>query len=322
MYLRQAETALNAARSEGKKIGTLAKKRADLSKDEAKLNAALTEALKREATADKRDADRDRRSREAQAREQEAQRREQEAQRQEDLIQAELQRQSDLTEANAKIEEVEHRMTAQIDALREPKDENLRILYATASPDGDLRVAQEIRRVKNAVSSALHRDRVDIEIAPDITSDDLLNYLTSFEPHVIHFSGHANQDVLVFDDGSTKGGKHRISIELFMRAVSAPDQKPTLVVLNACKSAANLQALLSSVPVAIGMSASVGDADAITFATRFYRSVADGQSIAASLAIARTDMEMNGLPDHDLPTLVAAPGLDPSDIRLVLTPSK
>lgn len=321
MYLRQAESARNIANAEGKKIATLAKKRADLGKDESRLNKDLTDALKRETVADARAADKERRAREQEDRKREAQRRAEVRQRQHERLREEQQRITDRAEAFARIEEAEQRLSSQIVALRQPKQENLRILYATATPEGKLRVSQEIRRVKNAVAAALHRDLVDIEHAPDVTADDLLNYLTSFQPHVIHFSGHADVDVLVFDDGTIEGGDGReIPIELFMRAVSAPDLRPALVVLNACESATNLEPLIVEIPIAIGMSASVGDADAITFATRFYRAIADGQSVESALALARVDMEMNGLTDHDLPTLITAPGIDPSTARLVLPP--
>lgn len=218
------------------------------------------------------------------------------------------------------IDGAERRLEEQIAALREPQRENLRILYATATPEGELRVAQEIRRVKAAVASSLHRDAVEIEIAPDVTVDDLLDYLTTFRPHIVHFSGHATGDVLVFDEGGIEGAERAIPIDAFMRAVSSPDQPPALVVLNACESAANLKDLLAGVPLAIGMAAPVGDADAITFATRFYRAVADGQSVQGALAAARAAMELNGMPDHELPTLVVAPGVDPSAVRLVLGP--
>jgi hypothetical protein len=322
MYRRQAETARKTAIAEGKKIADLAKKRASLSSDEARQNKDLTDALKREAAADKQQAGKDRRSREREDKRREEQRRSDERQRQQEQLQADQQRRRDLQETHGRIARTEVRLFAQIEALRDPKVENLRILYATATPEGELRVSQEIRRVKNAVAAALHRDLIDIEHAPDVTAEDLLNYLTSFQPHVVHFSGHADENVLVFDDGSIEGGHGReIPTELFMRAVAAPAQKPLLVVLNACESATNLEALLAGVPVAIGMSAKVGDADAITFATRFYRGIADGQSVASALAIARVDMEMNGLPDHDLPTLVTAPGVDPFAVHLVLPSS-
>lgn len=322
MLLGQAGRARKVAIAEGNKIATLAKKRADLSKDEARHSKDLTDALKREATADARAADKERRDREKEDRKRETRRRADERQRQQERVRAEQQRRADRDAALSRIDDTEQRLKSQIAALHAPRRENLRILYGTATPEGDLRVSQEIRRVKNAVASALHRDLVDIEHAPDITAEDLLNYLTRFQPHVIHFSGHADEDVLVFDGGAVEGNEgQEIPIELFMRAVTAPDQRPALVVLNACDSATNLEALLAGVPIAIGMSEPVGDTDAITFATRFYRAVADGQSIESALAIARVDMEMNGLPDHDLPTLVTAPGVDTSHVRLVLPPA-
>jgi hypothetical protein len=30
-------------------------------------------------------------------------------------------------------------------------------------------------------------------------------------------------------------------------------------------------------------------------------------------------MEMNGLPDHDLPTMATLPGVDPTTVQLVIT---
>jgi hypothetical protein len=43
--------------------------------------------------------------------------------------------------------------------------------------------------------------------------------------------------------------------------MSAVDAPPTLVVLNACKSEAQLVGLLDAVPLAIGMSDSIGAAE-------------------------------------------------------------
>jgi len=307
MYLRQADTARSAAVAEQKKLAALASKRADLSKQEAAANKDLNMAIQRESTAAARQADKDRRDAETA-------RRTDERRRQQDRLE---QQRHQAAVAN-QIHRAEGRLGAQIAALREPKAEPLRILYGTATPDGDLRVNQEIRRVEAAVRSAVHRDQVSIRHAPDITSGDLLDYVTSFRPHVVHFSGHANADELFFDDGSLEGAHRSVPISAFMEALSAADEPPQLVVLNACESAENLQPLLAGVPLAIGMKASVGDADAITFATRFYRAVADGQSVQGALALASADMKMNGLDDYDLPTIVTADDIDPAAVRLVV----
>ena len=68
------------------------------------------------------------------------------------------------------------------------------------------------------------------------------------------------------------------------------------------------------------MSAPIGDADAITFAARFHRAVAHRQSVEGALAIARVDMEMNGLPRLRPPHARHRTGVDASTVRLVVPP--
>lgn len=347
MYLRSASSAQNVSLAEGKKIADLSKKRADLAKELSTLNRSLAEAMKRDASAqagqatkEKRDRDaaatKAKRDREADERKRIEQRRSDERRRQQERLEDEQRRQleqwerqrrreqdrlDDLQETESMIGAAEQRLGEQIEAIRAPRREQLRILYATASSRGDLRVDEEIRRVKAVVNASTHRDQVRIEHLPAATTTDLLDGLTSFRPHVVHFSGHADEKVLVFDDGGdTMGPGRTVTAQAFKRAVEAPDEPPMLVVLNACKSAAQLRALLGKVPLGIGMSDSIGDVDALTFSTRFYRSIAEGQSVTASLAAAQADMELNGLPDHDLPVLLAVDGVDPSQVRLVIAP--
>jgi len=160
---------------------------------------------------------------------------------------------------------------------------------------------------------------VKIRHLPASTPGDLLDGLTEFRPHVVHFSGHGNESVIVFDTGAEEHNDGQpVHAGPFKNALEAPDEPPILIVLNACNSAHQLTSLLGKVRMAIGMSDSIADVDAITFATRFYRTLAEGQSISAAIASARADMELNGLPDHDLPALVTAEGIDPTTIRLII----
>ncbi len=312
-YLRQAETAQNAALSEGRKIAELSKKLADLARDDGTQQKALGAALKREASDQ---AVKAKKVSQAEERRLADQRRADERR----LTQA---RSEDRSHTESLIGSVEARLGEQIrDATRPPKKEQLRILYATANSGGDLiRVDEEIRRVKAAVQASTHRDQVDIKHLPAATADDLIGGLMSFRPHVVHFSGHSDQTGLVFDTGSPEHGDgNDVPTDAFKAALESPDEPPRVVVLNSCESAAQLQPLLGKIAIAIGMSDTVGDIDAITFATRFYATLAEGQSVSAAHAAARANMRMNGLPDHDLPTLEAVPGVDPGAVRLVEVP--
>lgn len=148
-----------------------------------------------------------------------------------------------------------------------------------------------------------------------------MNGLTQGTPHVVHFSGHGNEDVIVFEeDVDAHNDGRAMSGRLLGRALQAVDETPLLVVLNACKTAEQARRLTEGIAAfAIGHSDSIGDSDAINYAARFYASIADGQSIGASHDLAKTALEMMGLPDHDLPQLYAAVGYNPYEARLVLS---
>lgn len=162
---------------------------------------------------------------------------------------------------------------------------------------------------------------VRIDHRPASTCSDLLDGLTQFRPHVVHFSGHGNEAILMFDTGSdTRGAGQPVTAEAFARAVSAVDAPPTLVVLNACRSGDQLSRLVGAVPVGIGMSDSIGDADGMAFAARFYATIADGQSVESAYRVAKSQMELSGLADHDLPVLASADGVDPALMVLVMPP--
>ncbi|TDD81942.1 hypothetical protein E1293_17695 [Actinomadura darangshiensis] len=301
-YLRSAESANKAALAEGKKIETERKAIAKCAGKEATLNKDLQAALAREAKDDQRQRER--------------QHKEEERRRQQ-LAAAER------TRTEALVAASEERMSVVISRLQPPKVEPLRILYLTAAAAGDLRVGEEIRRVKAAVRSATLRDLVQIEHMPSATASDLLDGLTRFRPHVVHFSGHANKDFLEFDSGLTERGPGKtVAAAAFAEAIDAVDLKPKVIVLNACHSYAHVDGLLEIVPLAISMTDRIGDVDAITFATRFYAAVTEGQSVEAACKLTKADMRLNGLPDADLPVLSHIPEVDPSTTMLIIPPQQ
>ncbi|MEV7152729.1 hypothetical protein AB0O05_40245 [Streptomyces sp. NPDC093084] len=205
--------------------------------------------------------------------------------------------------------------------LRAPKPEKLRVLLLAASSEGDLRVGREQQRIRAAVQSATHRDLVELDVHPAATADVFLDALTRFRPHVVHFSGHSTQDLISFE--WNEDGFHEsaiVSAGAFARAIAAVDDKPLLVLLNSCHSAAQTGKLVDIVPFAIGMSDTIGDVDALTYAARFYASIAEGQSVQGAHLLSQAAIEMNGLLDHELPTLACAADVDPSTTKLVTPP--
>ncbi len=332
-YLRQAQSAEVAALVEAKRMADESMRIAECLSKEAALNRDLGEVVEREARVEKRNRqrqeakeERDREHQDAVARSiREGQEASAKLDRQRDLAALKGFSQQQIGSERARTQELlaasEKRIAAEMKKLRPPRVEPLRILYLTATPLGDLRVDEEIRRVKAGVRAATLRDLVRVEHAPAATASDLLDGLIRFKPHVVHFSGHSNAMIVEFDTGSARRGPgQQVAARTFARAIGAVDTPPTLVVLNACKSKAQLAVLLAAVPIAIGMRDSVPDRDAIVFAARFYTAVAEGQSIKSAFDLAGVQMEFDGLSGADLPILAWVRSIDPAIVKLVIRP--
>src|SRR5919112_188828 len=240
MKLREAERRDKEAETAGKEAGRWQKKASGYAKEESALTAKLARAEQSEADAAER-----RRKREQQ--------------------QAERRAAAERATLESRISNAESSVDHVVRQLRAPKPENLRVLILGASAEGDLRVGREQKRIRTAVESALHRDQIDLDVRPAATTADLLDGITRFRPHVVHFSGHSNEELIVFEaelDEPHKGVA--VTARAFARAVAATDEPPMLIVLNSCKSAGQIDALIRSVaPFAIGMADEIEDADAI-----------------------------------------------------------
>lgn len=101
---------------------------------------------------------------------------------------------------------------------------------------------------------------------------------------VFHYAGHANGELLQFEDGS--GGREGLA-----RLLGQQEQLK-LVFLNGCASRGHVQSLLGAgVPAVIATSVPIGDEKAQRFSAAFYAALAGGASIAKSFESARGFVE-------------------------------
>jgi hypothetical protein len=292
--LREAERREKEAETVGKEAGRRQTRASGYAKEESALTAKLARAEQSEADAAER-----RRKREQQ--------------------QAERRAAAERATLESRISDAESSVDHVVRQLRAPKPENLRVLIIGASAEGDLRVGREQKRIRAAVESALHRDQIDLDVRPAATTADLLDGITKFRPHVVHFSGHSNEALIVFLDEQDEPHEGVIvTARAFAKAIEATDDPPLLVLLNSCKSAAQVDDLVAQVaPFAIGMADSIDDGDAINYAAQFYAAIANGQSIKASHLSGQAALELAGLNGAELPSLAWAQGVDPATTILV-----
>ena len=292
--LREAERNEKEAESAGKEASRWQTKAAGYAKEESALQTKLARAERSESDAAER-------------------------RRRRDQLQADRLAVAEKVALTSRINRTESAVDYALRQLPAPKSEKLRVLILGASSEGDLRVGREQKRIRSAVESALHRDQIDLDVRPAATTTDLLDGIARFRPHVVHFSGHSDEDLIVFED--EKDEPHAgavITAAAFSNAIRATDDPPVLVLLNSCNSASQIDALVAEVvPFAIGMAEEIDDGDAINYAAQFYASIANGQSINSAHLAGRVRLELDGLDGAELPTLAWAPDVDPTSTILV-----
>ncbi len=205
--------------------------------------------------------------------------------------------------------------------VQAPEPEVLRVLYLTANPEMDLRTEVEVRDVQQAVKRALHRDLIDLQYRPAATPEDLLDGLNDVRPHVVHFSGHAGDAAVLFDNASidTPDGR-TVPFHLLAQALGATAQPPTLLLLNGCDTLEGAEVLLGATPVVIAMATDISDLAASAFAARFYAAVAAAQPVGAALRQGAVALDFMGLDEGWKPRLLTRDDVNVDDLVLVNVP--
>lgn len=157
--------------------------------------------------------------------------------------------------------------------------ERLRILFLASNPTdaARLRLDEEYRLVRRRMQDNVEAGNAELRLEPAARLDDLLRALADYEPHVVHFAGHGNDEAVCLEDdeGLTAAlTKEQLSAfhELLRRHVR-------LVVLNACRSAPRAETLARAVDYVVGTKVAVADGDALRFTADFYTALALGGTV-------------------------------------------
>ena len=177
------------------------------------------------------------------------------------------------------------------------------ILFLAANPAGTtpLRLDEENREIDEGLRRSRHRDRFRLEQRWAVRPQDLQRAIFDYEPQIIHFSGHGDGEegiVLEGDDGSAKP----VSAEA-LESLFALFPQVECVLLNACHSELQAEAIAKHVKYVIGMRRAIGDGAAITFATAFYDALGAGKAIDFAFEAGRAAIQLAGIPEHLTPVL-------------------
>lgn len=299
-YRRNAESLEKRAQAEDQKVALLSTKLGRSSADLATAEENLSRAVK--STAKK---DEDKRKAEDRAREQ-----------------ADTRRRQKETSHAREIARLTS-PTVRFVVIEPPKPEILRVLYLTANPEMNLRTEVEVRNVQQAVKRALHRDLIDVQYRPAATPEDLLDGLNEVRPHVVHFSGHAGDAALMFDNASIDNPDGRaVPFELLARALGATAQPPMMLVLNGCDTLDGAAVLLTTTPVVVAMATEISDLAASAFAARFYAAVASAQPIGPAVRQGTVALDLMGTDEGWKPNVLARDDVAVEELVLVKVPAE
>ncbi|MFZ4728522.1 MAG: tetratricopeptide repeat protein [Pseudanabaena sp.] len=208
----------------------------------------------------------------------------------------------------------------------EQSGDRVRILVVAANPLGSspLKLDHEVKTIQEALRRSRKRDNFVVEYRLAATPSELRRALLDVEPHVLHFSGHGagEQGLLFVSDESagaiyrSEGGEVRSHASSDINEIKFVPAQPLAnllqlcedhlecVVLNACYSDVQGNAISANIPFTIGMRDLVEDNVAIKFSQGFYDAIGAGKGYEKAFEWGKGAIEFDLANDTDSQILV------------------
>ncbi|HEX8358920.1 MAG TPA: CHAT domain-containing protein [Longimicrobium sp.] len=196
----------------------------------------------------------------------------------------------------------------------------VKVLFFAADPHSvgegrsqRLQLDAEVREIEERVRASEHGDAVEFIYRLAARPKDVLQALNELQPDIVHFSGHGWSEGLFLMD-SRDQRPHRMDRAVLGELFQMFRGKIRVVVLNACFSDAQAEAVAREVGCAIGMSGKISDDAAIAFGAAFYGAIGFGKSVKTAFGQGRFALPSG---EHERPRLVVRPGTDAGKVFVV-----
>jgi len=149
----------------------------------------------------------------------------------------------------------------------------------------------------------------------------LLQLLNQHKPQIVHFSGHGSEsgEIILSDSRGEQKPVNPAAITALFKTLKGSIQ---VVILNACYSRLQAEAIRQVIDCAIGMNDSIKDEAAIVFAASFYRAIGFGLSVKQAFDQGIVALLLEGIPEENKPELLVKDGVDPEKIVLIAPDEK
>lgn len=179
------------------------------------------------------------------------------------------------------------------------------ILILESNPRQDLDLNEEIRELTNVIEQARNGEQFDVKIALAVRPKDLQKLLLKYKPQIVHFCGHGTgeQGLVLQND---RGQEQRVTTEALSDLFELFAEQIECVLLNACYSEVQANAVAQHVEYVVGMKQEIRDDAAIAFATGFYQALAYGESIERAYKFGCTEIHLTLSGDSTVRSINAA----------------
>lgn len=180
-----------------------------------------------------------------------------------------------------------------------------KILILSANPEDTnrLRLDKEVREIEEGLMRAKKREQFDIKSKWAVRFLDLRRALLDYKPQIVHFAGHGKKDGLMVE------GELGIPVPVSPEALSGLFElcchHVECVILNACHSKPQADAINKHIKYVIGMHQEINDRAAIEFAVGFYDALCAGEPVEEAFKFGRNAI-LQEFPDqheHLIPVL-------------------
>jgi hypothetical protein len=188
-------------------------------------------------------------------------------------------------------------------AINESKS---RILFLSADPSNEsrLRLGEEMREISTNLQLSQLRDNFTLETMTSVRPVDLSQAMLDKKPNIVHFSGHGTiHGALCFENN--QGITQAIEPQALQALFELFSDHVSCVLLNACYSEKQAEAIAQNIPFVIGMNGAIGDRAAIAFAVGFYQAIGAGMTIEKAYHMGKVQIMLNGIPEHLTPKLIS-----------------
>jgi len=193
----------------------------------------------------------------------------------------------------------------------------IRILFIASNPIDKmrLRLDEEVRLIDEALRRSEFWSKFESQQGWAVRVTDIQNLFLRYRPNILHFSGHGSKSgEIIMEDYS--GRSRPVSVRALSRLFSVLKDNIRCVVLSACYSETQAQAIAEHIECVIGISKSIKDSATIGFATAFYRALGYGKDVKTAFDLGCLEIDLRNLGEQDKPKLLATKS-DPRKIIFV-----